>query len=207
MEEVDSDDDCSDSASMISEEQIPDPADTTITSDQYLTCTTCAERVVVPPIVSENIDEQMLDDPIPSVSTHPTDGSRCWLCTFAPHPTAIEMHNFIIANISCMDVKYIANQVRDTIMERFTHSSGARRRDVRRHITQHMISPQVKIASTIRSLIEVADTLKGGLTHRDPETNEVLVDIKNTELYLKVTSQVITAYKLDTTKLLFGKRE
>jgi hypothetical protein len=49
-----------------------------------------------------------------------------------------------------------------------------------------MIAPQVKLASTIRSLVSVAETLKSGLQQRDPETDEVLVQVKNTELYLKV---------------------
>jgi hypothetical protein len=49
-----------------------------------------------------------------------------------------------------------------------------------------MLAPQVKMASTIRSLVSVAETLRSGLQHRDPETDEILVDIKNTELYLKV---------------------
>jgi hypothetical protein len=38
----------------------------------------------------------------------------------------------------------------------------------------------------IRSLVSVAETLRCGLQHRDPETDEILVDVKNTELYLKV---------------------
>jgi hypothetical protein len=63
---------------------------------------------------------------------------------------------------------------------------GARRRDILQHIQGHMIAPQIKMAYTIRSLLSVAETLRGGLQHRDPETDEVLIDIKNTELYLKV---------------------
>jgi hypothetical protein len=50
-----------------------------------------------------------------------------------------------------------------------------------------MIAPQIKMAHTIRSLLSVAETLRGGLQHRDPETDEILIDIKNTELYLKVS--------------------
>jgi len=64
-----------------------------------------------------------------------------------------------------------------------------------------MIAPQVKLASTIRSLVSVAETLRSGLQHRDPETDEVLVHIKNTELYLKVSRSTqdddsATAWKL-----------
>jgi hypothetical protein len=72
-----------------------------------------------------------------------------------------------------------------------------------RHINEHIIHPHVKMACTIRSLVTVADTLRAGLQHLDPDTNEILVDIKNTELYLKVVGQIITSYKMEGGKLLF----
>jgi hypothetical protein len=127
--------------------------------------------------------DDMLDDTVSNVPVRRTVyRQKCWLCTFCPNPLAVEMHNFVVANVACMDFKYLASQIKDEIL---------------------LASPHVKIASTIRSLVTVAETLKGGLTHRDAESNEVLVDIKNTELYLKVISQLVAAYKLDTSKLLF----
>jgi hypothetical protein len=172
----------------------PDPTNITMTEEQYLTCHTAT---------ISSPDHHMIDNPpdIPSTIRQ----SKCWLCTFSPHPTAVQMHNFIIQNISTMDVKYIVSQVKDEIKTHFPRAMGIHKRDITAHITEHMISPHVKIASTIRSLVTVADTLKGGLTRRDPETNDILVDIKNTELFLKVVSQMMTAYKMDCTKLLFAK--
>jgi hypothetical protein len=57
-----------------------------------------------------------------------------------------------------------------------------------------MLAPQVKIAHTIRSLVSVAETLRCGLQHRDPETDEILVDVKNTELYLKVRQSIFLSF-------------
>jgi hypothetical protein len=168
-------------------DDIPDPADTRVDSVRYL------------PQV-DDVDDTMPDVPAVHTPTH-----KCWLCTFSPHPTAINMHAFIVSSISVMDLQYIASQIKDEIMTSYPHAQGASKRDIIRHIRTHIITPQVKIASTIRSLVTVAETLEAGLTHRDSETNEVLIDIKNTELFLKVVSQIMTAYKLDTTKLLFGK--
>jgi hypothetical protein len=185
-----------DNASVVSEETniLPDPSDSHMDIDRYLTG------------APYNIRAPAYTSPFPPVEiVHPSP-QKCWLCTFSPHPTAVLMHDFIINNVPIMDVSYIASQIKDEIKTRFPHASGASRRDIIRHISEHMISPTVKIASTIRSLVTVAETLKAGLTHRDPETNEVLVDIKNTELYLKVVSQIVATYKLDGTKLLFGKQ-
>lgn len=37
----------------------------------------------------------------------------------------------------------------------------------------------------------------------DEETGDLVVDIRNTELYLKVITQISHVYKMDSTKLLF----
>jgi hypothetical protein len=186
-EEYDQDD----TASVLSDRL--DPGNPDVDTDLYLSCH---------PPPAPDADDPMVDAPPgPRVSSTPP---KCWMCTFAPHPTAILMHNFVINNVSTMDLSYIASQIKDEIKTSFPHAAGIRKRDIVRHVSEHMIAPQVKLASTIRSLSAVADTLKGGLTHRDPETNDVLVDIKNTELFLKVVSQIVAAYKLDSAKLLFG---
>jgi hypothetical protein len=177
-------DDNDDTASVLSEAR--DPSDADMESTRYLSCQAEAE-------------DSMSDKPAPQHTP------RCWMCTFAPHPVATLMHEFVASNVATMDLHYIASQIKDEIKSKFPHASGARKRDIMRHIAEHMINPHVKIASTIRSLVTVAETLKAGLTHRDSDTNEVLVDIKNTELYLKVVAQIVAAYKLDSTKLLFGR--
>lgn len=61
----------------------------------------------------------------------------------------------------------------------------------------------VRLASIVRSLITLAETLRCTLQQVDDETGDLVVDIRNTELYLKVVTQISNVYKLDGTKLLF----
>lgn len=68
-----------------------------------------------------------------------------------------------------------------------------------------MLSPQVKLSSVLRSLTALAESLRGTLHQRDPETNELLVDLKNTDMYLKVLNQISSTYRMDGNKLLFSQ--
>lgn len=56
----------------------------------------------------------------------------------------------------------------------------------------------------LRSLITVAETLRVTMHQRDPDTGEILIDLKSTDAYLKVLTQICNTYKLDAAKLLFG---
>jgi hypothetical protein len=115
-----------------------DPSNPDVDTDLYLSCH---------PHPAADVDERMADTPpIRRASTTPP---KCWMCTFAPNPTAILMHNFIINNVSTMDLSYIASQIKDEIKSSFPHAAGIRKRDIVRHISEHMIAPQVKLASTI----------------------------------------------------------
>ena len=66
-----------------------------------------------------------------------------------------------------------------------------------------MLAPNVKMAAVLRSLVTVAETLRGTMHQRDPVTDEVVVDLKSTEMYLKVLTQITSTYKMDGTKLMF----
>ncbi len=66
-----------------------------------------------------------------------------------------------------------------------------------------MLLPNVRMASIIRLLITLAETLRCTLQQIDEDTGEVMVDIKNTELYLKVISQIHNVYKTEGARMLF----
>lgn len=80
---------------------------------------------------------------------------------------------------------------------------GIGRRHVLCHIREHVLIPGVRLASIVRSLITLAETLRSSLQQVDDETGDLVVDIRNTELYLKVITQITSVYKLDSGKLLF----
>lgn len=129
---------------------------------------------------------------------------RCWLCTFCLNKHAKRVSAFITDNISMLDTLHIARQIKSEVLSLYPHAVGIRKRDVIRHIRQHMICPSVKMATLIRSLVSLAETLRDTLHQNDPETGQVMVDVKNTEVYLKVVNQLTNSYKLDSSKLMFA---
>ena len=86
----------------------------------------------------------------------------------------------------------------------YPHALGIGRHSVLRHLREHVLLPHVRMASIIRSLIALAETLRCTLQQIDEDTGEVMVDIKNTELYLKVIAQIHSVYRTDGSRMMFG---
>lgn len=66
-----------------------------------------------------------------------------------------------------------------------------------------MLSPHVRMASTLRSLFGLAESIRLTIHARDAETDDVVIDSKQVELYIKVLNQVQSAYRMDGSRLLF----
>ena len=89
-------------------------------------------------------------------------------------------------------------------MPQYPHASGIGRHSVLRHLREHVLLPNVRMASILRSLIALAETLRCTLHQIDEDTGEVMVDIRNTELYLKVIAQLHAVYRTDSSRMMFG---
>jgi hypothetical protein len=85
----------------------------------------------------------------------------------------------------------------------YPHALGIGRHNVLRHLREHVLSPNIRMASIIRSLITLAEMLRSTLHQVDDSTGDVVVDIRNTEIYLKVVAQIHSVYKMDGTRMLF----
>jgi hypothetical protein len=143
--------------------------------------------------------------PTPSVHNPPVKKSEiCWLCTFCMEEVAKDVTLFISSNISTIDTVHMASQIKDEILTVYPMAKGAKKRDILRHIREHMLHPHVKMASIIRSLITVAESLRTSIHQRDPESDCVIMDLKSIDMYLKVLTQIANAYKMDSSKLLFS---
>lgn len=90
----------------------------------------------------------------------PAHSEKCWLCTFALHPRAKALNAFIMANVNTMDTVHMAAQIKDDILGVFPRALGAKKREIVRHINEHMLAPNVKIASVLKSLVSLAQTLR-----------------------------------------------
>lgn len=88
------------------------------------------------------------------------DDENCWLCDFCTNPLAESITGFIADRISVMDVDLMADQIHEEIVRSFPYASGASVGIVREHIQSHILLPSVKMASMIRSLTSVAETVR-----------------------------------------------
>lgn len=131
----------------------------------------------------------------------------CWLCTFCTHMKAKQISSFIEGQVPHMSLLHIAEQVKHEILSEYPDALGARKRDIVRHMQLHMLAPQVRMAAVLRSLISLGESIRLTILTRDLETDEVIIDGRQTELYLKVLHQVQGAYKMDSSKMIFSEAQ
>jgi hypothetical protein len=110
-----------------------------------------------------------------------------------------------------MDLLLMAEQISDYICQQRPGEVQCRRRAgidaeaVARHIRQHMLAPNVRIADMMRHLLKLCETLRRSLERVDPDTGENIVDRGNVDTYLKVVTKVMDMYKMsETSKMLFA---
>jgi hypothetical protein len=113
-----------DVCSVASEERHFDQADAHVSIDKYVGCQdhnlddTCMRDKSH---ACDDDSDPILPDNLP-VQGPVTTPSKCWLCTFSPHPTAVAMHSFIVANVASMDFEFIASQIKHEILGAYPHA-------------------------------------------------------------------------------------
>ena len=112
-----------------------------------------------------------------------------------------KLSNFIIKHVGLMDMHCIAQQVSDFLLVQVPDAVAADKDMVYEHIARHMLHPRVRLAVTLRQLLDFLSLLQTSLVINDG--GACTVDKSNAELYLKVIAQVLTLYKVDTTGMLF----
>ncbi len=113
---------------------------------------------------------------------------------------------FIIRHVGIMDMACIAQQVSDYLVLQEPDGNGIDQPTVYEHIARHMLHPKVRLAVTLRQLLDFLSLLQTSLVVND-DGGACAVDKGNAELYLKVIAQVLTLYKVDTTGMLFTEDE
>lgn len=131
--------------------------------------------------------------------------SRCWLCEFNKDAEAIRMSRFLMENSASMGIEQLAQCVHERLVEVDPNGQGHSMEQVKEHITLHILTPNVKVACILRSLINLMDKLEQSLiTVNEDETT--VIDSKNVSIYLKVISEIMQIYKTgDCSKLTFAE--
>ena len=131
---------------------------------------------------------------------------RCWMCEYSDDPIARSLTRFINEQAVTMGPDLMAERVHETLVEKCPMCDGIGLDEVREHIMVHTLSPSVRVACIMRSLLKLTDKLEGITTTYDPATGRTEVDAKNVSVYLKVVSEVMQMYRTgEVSKLLFSQ--
>ena len=125
----------------------------------------------------------------------------CWLCAFQGEALGARLTAFIVKHVGLMDLACIAQQVSDFLMLQVPDAVGADPGTIQEHINRHMLHPRVRIAVTLRQLLDFLAILQTTLVIQDAGT--CTVDKSNAELYLKVIEKVLALYRVDTVGMMF----
>jgi hypothetical protein len=95
--------------------------------------------------------------------------------------------------------------VHESLITLFHGAPGTSLSEVTAHINDHTLTPSVRIACILRSLLHLSDRLGSILTNVD-ENENLVVDARNVSVYLKVVNEIMQVYKnTDTKKMLYSE--
>lgn len=115
------------------------------------------------------------------------------------------MNNFINDNIHSMSLNAVTTEVCDELLKEHANENGVAYDEVREHIQSHMLQPNVRMALSIRNLLDLGDRMKSELYKHDEKGNQVNIDPKLVDSYMRLHAHIASLYKLETHKMLFNQ--
>jgi hypothetical protein len=129
----------------------------------------------------------------------------CWLCKFNTEKDAIEMHQFIQDNIGTMSTHTLAQEVHDELIRR--HPATQERIDtdiIHEHIQTHTLNPTIRMGITLRSMLDLGESVRGSLQKKDTHGNTMGLDPKMIDAYIRIQAQIQNLYRSEPNKMLFN---
>ena len=127
----------------------------------------------------------------------------CFLCTFNTHVDAIDMNQFVHENIGIMCTDVLANEVHNQLQARQGEIAPSFEL-IRKHITMHTLNPTVRMGIMLRGLLDLEEKMKGDLYKLDSNGNNLGLDPKMIEVYIRLQNQISTLYKSKPSEMLFN---
>jgi len=128
---------------------------------------------------------------------------RCWLCEYSMDPLAQQISKYIIENASTMGPTQMAICIHEKLVQTDPEADGIGLDDVMEHLNSHTLHPSIRIATMMRTLLDLSEKLSTMLIVKDGNTFSV--ENKNVSTYLKVVNEVMQMYRTgEPTKLLFA---
>lgn len=127
----------------------------------------------------------------------------CFLCTFNNHVDAIDMNQFVHENIGVMCINVLANEVHAQLRARQGDCAPSFEM-IRKHITMHTLNPTVRMGIMLRGLLDLEEKMKGDLYKLDSNGQNLGLDPKMIEAYMRVQTQISSIYKCKPSEMLFN---
>lgn len=131
--------------------------------------------------------------------------SVCWLCRFNQTPQARVAHLYMCQNVGVMDPSVMASEISIDLKSQLPPDTPGLEHDTcLEHISEHSLTPVIRLGSMLRSLFEVSEELRLTMRSYDDEGKPTLC-LKTTDTWLKVQNNILGLYsKGETSKLLFS---
>ena len=145
--------------------------------------------------------DETLDDPecdTPNVKL----SSTCWLCQYQGNRSANEVVRLIMDGVSSMSMDALVVHCK-YLLDHVQTDSNISTMEIKRHITEHMLHPRVKLAVQLHDLTIMQKEVAKCCVVQDVESGERMVNPQAMRAYLSLCSQVSGVYKLGEDKLLF----
>jgi hypothetical protein len=126
----------------------------------------------------------------------------CFLCTFNTHTDAVDMNQFVHENIGIMCTDVLAKEVHSQLQLRQGDSSPCYE-TIRKHIAMHTLNPTVRMGIMLRGLLDLEEKMKGDLYKLDSNGNNLGLDPKMIEVYIRLQNQISTLYKSKPSEMLY----
>ena len=127
----------------------------------------------------------------------------CWLCTYQGNRTTNEVLRFVMDGIPHMALDSLVTQSK-FILDNVEPESNATTAEIKKHITEHMLHPRVKLALQLHELTKMQKDVSKCCVVNDVETGERTVNPQAMRVYLTLSSQVSALYKVGEDKLIFN---
>jgi len=126
----------------------------------------------------------------------------CWMCQYQGNRSANEVVRLIMDGVSHMSMDSLVVHCK-YFLDHVQTDTSISTTEIKRHITEHMLHPRVKLAVQLHSLTVMQQEVAKCCVVQDIESGERIVNPQAMRAYLSLCSQVAGVYKLGEDKLLF----
>ena len=116
------------------------------------------------------------------------------------------MNQFIFENIAAMPVEALAREVFNELEERQPNlqSNDASIAIIIEHINTHTLNPTIRLGLSLRHMLDLSNKVRGQLDKVDATGQNLGLDPKMLDSYIRLQSQILNMYKSETNRMMFS---